>query len=200
YLVPLQYISASVVENPVKAGSHQQWIFLTPAYKELIDAEPNDQRSRVSFETYFDKGKNDTFQWVNKYAGTWENGTRIFDADIVVYRYADALLLGAEIENALGNTSAALSYLNSIAKRAYGVDNKYSGLSKTALDEAILLERKREFVAEGKLWWDFIRMGVVFDQVESLADQKDKKNILLWPVHDSSINTNSNITQTEGYN
>ena len=154
----------------------------------------------MSFETFFDQGKNDTFQWINKYAGTWENGTRIFDADIVVYRYADALLLGAEIENALGNTSAALGYLNSIAKRAYDVDNKYSALSKTGIDEAILLERKREFVAEGKLWWDLIRMGVVFDQVESLADQKDKPNILLWPVHDSSINTNPNITQTEGYN
>ncbi|NQD70198.1 RagB/SusD family nutrient uptake outer membrane protein [Sphingobacterium shayense] len=200
FLVPLQYISASVVENPVKAGSHQQWIFLTDSYKELLEAEADDQRSRVSFETFFDPGKNDTFQWINKYAGTWENGTRIFNADIVVYRYADALLLGAEIENALGNTSAALGYLNSIAKRAYGVDNKYSALSKTEIDEAVLLERKREFVAEGKLWWDLIRMGVVFEQVESLADQKDKPNILLWPVHDSSINTNPNITQTEGYN
>ncbi|MGO3807748.1 MAG: RagB/SusD family nutrient uptake outer membrane protein, partial [Sphingobacterium sp.] len=77
---------------------------------------------------------------------------------------------------------------------------KYSALAGAALDEAILLERKREFVAEGKLWWDLIRMGVVFEQVESLADQKDKPNILLWPVHDSSINTNPNITQTEGYN
>ncbi len=200
YLVPLQYVSASVVENPIKVGSHQQWVFLTPAYKELLAADSDDQRTKVSFETFFDKGKNDTFQWINKYSGTWENGTRIFDSDIIAYRYADALLLGAEIENALGNNAAALTYLNAIAKRAYGVDNKYSALSGQQLDKAILLERKREFVAEGKLWWDFIRMGVVFDEVESLADQKDKTNILLWPVHDESINTNPNIHQTEGYN
>lgn len=200
YLVPLQYVSSTVVENPIKVGSHQQWIFLTDAYKEQLTGEGDDQRTKISFETFFDKGKNATFQWINKYAGSWENGTRIFDSDIVVYRYADALLLGAEIENALGNTSAALSYLNSIAKRAYSVDNKYSALAGAALDEAILLERKREFVAEGKLWWDLIRMGVVFEQVESLASQKNKPNILLWPVHDSSINTNPNITQTEGYN
>ena len=200
YLVPLQYISASLVENPIKVGSHQQWVFLTQQYKDLLSAESNDQRTKVSFESFFDQGKNDTFQWVNKFAGTWENGTRIFDADLVVYRYADALLLGAEIENALGNSTQALTYLNSIAKRAYGVENKYIALTKETLDQAILLERKREFVAEGKLWWDFIRMGVVFDEVESLKDQKDKPNILLWPVHDSSINTNPNIKQTEGYN
>src|SRR5690606_28529411 len=200
YLVPLQYISTSLVENPIKVGSHQQWVFLTQQYKDLLSAESKDQRTKVSFETFFDQGKNDTFQWVNKYAGSWENGTRIFDADLVVYRYADALLLGAEIENALGNSTQALAYLNSIAKRAYGVENKYIASTKQGIDQAILLERKREFVAEGKLWWDFIRMGVVFDEVESLKNQKNKPNILLWPIHDSSINTNPNIKQTEGYN
>ena len=200
YLVPLQYISGSLVENPIKVGSHQQWVFLTPQYKELLSAESEDQRTQVSFESFFDTGKNTSFQWINKYAGSWENGTRIFDADLIVYRYADVLLLGAEIENALGNSAQALAYLNTIAKRAYGVENKYIASTKEALEQAILLERKREFVAEGKLWWDFIRMGVVFEEVESLKDQKDKANILLWPVHDSSINTNPNIKQTEGYN
>lgn len=108
--------------------------------------------------------------------------------------------MSAEIENALNNPTLALQNLNLIAKRAYGIDNKYVGLGKLQIDQSILLERKREFVAEGKLWWDFIRMGVVFTEVESLKSQKDKPNILLWPVHDSSINTNPNIKQTEGYN
>lgn len=200
YLVPLQYVSASVIENPIKVGSHQQWVFLTNEYKEFLAIEPTDQRTKVSYETYFDVGKQSTFQWINKYSGTWENGTRIFDSDLVVYRFADALLLSAEIENALNNPTLALQNLNLIAKRAYGIDNKYVGLGKLQIDQAILVERKREFVAEGKLWWDFIRMGVVFTDVESLKSQKDKPNVLLWPVHDSSINTNPNIKQTEGYN
>ena len=200
YLVPLQYVSAGVIENPIKVGSHQQWVFLTEDYKNLLSQEEGDQRTRVSFETFFDTGKQSSFQWINKYVGSWENGTRIFDSDLVVYRYADVLLLSAEIENALNNTTGALKQLNQIAKRAYDVNNKYVGLSKVQIDQAILLERKREFVAEGKLWWDLIRMGVVFDEVESLSSQKDKENVLLWPVHDSSINTNPNIKQTQGYN
>lgn len=200
YLVPLQYVSAGVIENPIKVGSHQQWIFLTEAYKDLLAGESNDQRTAVSYETFFDIGKQSTFQWINKYAGTWENGTRIFDSDLIVYRYADVLLLSAEIENALNNTTGALNQLNQIAKRAYSEDHKYVDMNKQQIDQAILLERKREFVAEGKLWWDFIRMGVVFEEVESLKSQKDKPNVLLWPVHDNSINTNPNIKQTEGYN
>ncbi|MDR2270133.1 MAG: RagB/SusD family nutrient uptake outer membrane protein [Sphingobacterium sp.] len=201
FLVPIQYVTPGLVENPIKVGSHQQWIFLTNNYKAFLTENPADTRTKVSFDTAFDKDKNLTFQWINKYAGKWVNATRIFDADLVVYRYADALLFSAEIENALGNGQLAVQQLNKIAKRAYGTDNFYAiGLPTNAINIAILTERKKEFVAEGKLWWDLIRLGVVFNEVESLKNQQSKKNILLWPVHDSSINTNPNIKQTEGYN
>lgn len=201
FLVPIQYVSPGLVENPIKVGSHQQWIFLTNSYKAFLTENTADTRAKVSFDTAFDKGKNLTFQWINKYAGKWENATRIFDADLIVYRYADALLFSAEIENALGNGQTAIQQLNKIAKRAYGTDNFYAaGLPTNDINTAILSERKREFVAEGKLWWDLIRLGVVFNEVESLKNQQSKTNILLWPVHDSSINTNPNIKQTEGYN
>ncbi|MFC3196851.1 RagB/SusD family nutrient uptake outer membrane protein [Parapedobacter deserti] len=200
HLVPLQYISTQYVENPIKVGSHQQWIFLTDAYKEFLSANASDQRTKVSFETFFDAPKNATFQWINKYAGSWENQTRVFDADIVVYRYADALLMSAEIENALDNTGLAIDRLNAIAERAYGTANFYSsGLSPEQVDREILNERKKEFVAEGKIWWDLIRFGVVFDEVPSLAGLEGESHILFWPVHNTSINRNPNIKQTQGY-
>src|SRR5690606_11304751 len=201
HLVPLQYISTQYVENPIKVGSHQQWIFLTDAYKAFLSENEQDQRTKVSFETFFDAPKDATFQWINKYAGSWENQTRIFDADIVVYRYADALLMSAEIENALDNLPVAVERLNAIAERAYGVENFYSpSLSPDQLDRAILNERKKEFVSEGKIWWDLIRFGVVFDEVASLAGKENQAHILLWPVHNNSINSNPNIKQTKGYN
>lgn len=199
YLVPLQYISPEFIENPIKVGSHQQWIFLTDEFKAFLEEDERDTRTNVSFETYFDEPKNATFQWVNKYAGSWENQTRVFDSDVVVYRYADALLLSAEIENALGNTSQAIQRLNEVAARAYGEDSYYaSGLSQQQVDQYILKERKKEFVAEGKLWWDLIRFGVVFDEVPSLGGRNSEQNVLLWPVHNNSINTNPNIKQTPG--
>jgi len=200
HLVPLQYISAQYVENPIKVGSHQQWIFLTDEYKDFLSANADDQRTNVSFETFFDEPKDATFQWINKYAGSWQNQTRVFDADIVVYRYADALLMSAEIENALGNSFVAIERLNAVAERAYGVAGFYpNGLPAQQIDRAILDERKKEFVSEGKIWWDLIRFGVVFEEVGSLAGRQNEQNILLWPVHNSSINTNPNIKQTPGY-
>jgi hypothetical protein len=98
YLVPSQYVSVEAIENPVKVGSHQQWCFYTEDYKALLSENKEDQRTIVSFETYFDEPKNATFQWINKFAGTWTNGTRIFDSDIIVYRYADAILFDTEIK------------------------------------------------------------------------------------------------------
>ena len=46
------------------------------------------------------------------------NDNRIYISDIPVYRYADALLMMAEIENGLNNPCA--SYINEVRKRAYG--------------------------------------------------------------------------------
>ena len=199
-LVPLQYISAQYVENPIKVGTHQQWIFLTDDFKNFLSENADDQRTNVSFETFFDAPKNTMFQWVNKFSGSWENQTRVFDSDIVVYRYADALLMSAEIENALGNSPLAVEQLNKVAARAYGVTDFYANtLSPQQIDDAILAERKKEFVAEGKIWWDLIRFGVVFDEVPTLVGRESEQNVLLWPVHNSSINTNPNITQTPGY-
>src|SRR5690606_21690214 len=163
HLVPLEYISAQYIVNPIKVGSHQQWIFLTDEYKHFLSTNANDQRTKVSFETFFDEPKNATFQWINKYAGSWQNQTRVFDADIVVYRYADALLMSAEIENALGNAPLAIDRLNAVAKRAYGITDFYpNALSPQQIDRVILDERKKEFVSEGKIWWDLIRFDVVF--------------------------------------
>ncbi len=199
YLVPSQYTSAETIENPVKVGSHQQWCFYTEDYKDFLSSDPRDSRTIVSFEAFYDAPKSQTFQWVNKFAGTWENGTRIFDSDIVVYRYADVLLFNAEIENALGNRSVAITELNKIAKRAYGVDNYYpTTLSAADVNNKILNERMKEFAAEGKTWWDFIRFSVVFTKVPGLVGRENEQNVLLWPVHSSSINSNPNIKQTPG--
>lgn len=194
FLVPLQYISAEYIENPIKVGTHQQWIFLTEDYKAFLSEDDRDRRTDVSFETFFDAPKNSSFQWINKFAGSWENQTRIFDSDIVVYRYADALLMSAEIEHALNNAPLAIERLNEVAERAYGVADFYpNSLSPQEIDRAILNERKKEFVAEGKIWWDLIRFGVVFDEVPTLAGRENEQGVLLWPLHDSSINTNPNI-------
>lgn len=200
WLVPSQYISPEYIENPVKVGSHQQWCFYTNEYKAILSENENDQRTIVSYQTFFDDKKNATFQWINKFAGSWENGTRIFDSDVIVYRYADAVLFDAEIKNAKNDRIGAVEALNRIARRAYAIDNFYSNtLTTLEIDELILKERMKEFAAEGKLWWDYIRFDVAFEKNSFLAGRENEQNILLWPVAQVSINKNPNLIQTPGY-
>lgn len=200
WLVAVQYVNdKSLVENPIKVGSHQQWVCFTPEFESFLKETPADSRAGVSIDSYHEEG-NQLFRWINKYLGEWSSDTRFWTSDIKVYRLAEAVLFKAEIENALGNQAAAFTELNKIARRAYGQDNYYSGsYSKEELDAIILNERLKEFSAEGKSWWDLIRFGVVFDRVESLQGRQGEENILLWPVNSNSLNANPNIEQTPGY-
>ncbi|MCG6190834.1 RagB/SusD family nutrient uptake outer membrane protein [Maribellus maritimus] len=201
WLVAIQYVNdQSLVENPIKVGAVQQWTTLTDEFEEFIYENPEDTRSTTTLETFTEDG-NRHFKWINKFVGEWTNETRYFTSDPKLYRFAEAILFMAEIENALGNTDAALTQLNRITKRAYGTDNYYSGsYSKEELDEIILNERLKEFTAEGKAWWDLIRFNRVFERVSSLVGRENEENILLWPLNVNTLNTNPNITQTPGYN
>lgn len=201
-LVAVQFIhTQSLINNPIQVGSHQQWVCFTPEFESFLYQNPSDSRAKVNIDTFTDPGNNIHFRWINKYLGEWIDGKRYFTSDIKIYRYAEAILFKAEIENALGNGAVAITELNKIAKRAYGIDNYYSSsLSKDSIDAAILNERLKEFAAEGKSWFDLIRFGVVFDRVKSLQGKEGQENILLWPINSESINSNPNITQTPGYN
>lgn len=78
-------------------------------------------------------------------------------------RYAEVLLILAEAEARLGTgvNTRALSLLNAVRNRAVtAVANQYTVLSftdKIALVRAILIERRIEFIAEGKRWADIHR-------------------------------------------
>jgi hypothetical protein len=200
YLVPSQYVSSEYINNPVQTGSHQQWCFYTQDYKTFLTSISADQRIKESFETFYDSSKNQTFQWINKFKGHWVNNTRVFDSDVIVYRYADAILMDAEIKLAENNIIGAIEALNKIAKRAYGQDNYYATtISAAEVKDAIITERKKEFCAEGKLWWDFIRLGVAFSENSYLKGRENEKNVLLWPISQNSINKNPTLKQTIGY-
>lgn len=78
-----------------------------------------------------------------------------FDAieDYMVVRYADALLMAAELHLINGDASA-LTYLNQVRERAYGnSSHNYSSLTF----ENIYNERKLELALEGIRYWDVLR-------------------------------------------
>ena len=95
-----------------------------------------------------------------KYLGHAEGSNRYYDSDVIIFRFSDAVLMMAEVENGLGNQAAAANYINQIRQRAYrGVNPPMFPVSDFATTElAILRERDKEFVGEGSRWFDLIRM------------------------------------------
>jgi len=177
-----------------------QWIDLSEYFVNNI-LKPSDVDSRTDITWQNVSSSTGSASYINKYIGEVFSGTRLPTSDLIVYRYAEAILFKAEIENALGNTPEALTQLNKIAKRAYGTDNYYSGLTKDQTDDAILDERILEFVLEGKSWFDMVRFGQAFQRISTLTGRESDNsgNVLLSPVAQDVLNRNHNIEQTDGY-
>lgn len=78
----------------------------------------------------------------------------------LIMRVADVILMQAEVKAELNKNEESLALVNQIRERAFGnSSNNLSGLSGEALKNAILKERKLEFVGEGQLRWDLVRSG-----------------------------------------
>lgn len=114
--------------------------------------------------------------------------------DFPIFRYADVLLMQAEILMHLGNTGEGLGYLNQVRARA-GVADLTELTPQTLLDE-----RARELYAEGYRRSDMIRL----DKNLYLGTRWEKPDVtpeyrLLWPVPQTQIDANPNLTQNDGY-
>jgi hypothetical protein len=77
-----------------------------------------------------------------------------------IIRYAEVLLNTAEAYSRTGNITQGLALLNAVRNRAVTTvaDRFTSFASSTALTQAILNERRIEFLAEGKRWGDIHRL------------------------------------------
>jgi len=138
----------------------------------------------------------------NKFLGQVIGSERIFENDVPIYRYADVLLLLAEAKNLLGEDPSG--EINQIRERAYGanyvVDNHgYSNGSQIDNTNAILDERYKEFVGEGKRWWDLRRAGdnFVISNISFLNSGDEFK--LLLPITTDMVGRNPALQQTPGY-
>ncbi|MFN0175513.1 MAG: RagB/SusD family nutrient uptake outer membrane protein [Saprospiraceae bacterium] len=91
------------------------------------------------------------------------------DANTYVIRYADVLLMLAEvIHRSNGNAAEAMGYIDQVRERAAGPGNN-TGNFKTAqmlmaekgwdLQQLIWYERRAELALEGDRWYDLVRSG-----------------------------------------
>ena len=165
----------------------------------------DDTRKNASFLEIYSKdqetGENKFYvSVVLKGKGLVRDGDRIFADDIILYRYADILLMKAEAKNALGQDPSA--EINEVRKRAYKdkyEEHIYVNSTKEANDAAILKERLLELAFEGKRWWDLVRFDKAFDLVPSLREHKGEDYMMLFPIPLSTISVEPKVTQNPGW-
>ena len=140
-------------------------------------------------------------EFIRKFNDALVPGIQAIDAGQINYpvlRYADVLLMQAEALNAQngGPTPEAHAAVNQVRTRA-ALPDLAPGLSQSAFLDAVLEERRREFVAEGHRWFDLKRNGKL---AETLADKgfvAGKHE--LWPIPQAAIDANRNLDQNTGY-
>lgn len=92
--------------------------------------------------------------------------------DLPVLRYADIVLLKAEVLYYLNQPDLALVELNRIRERAFGNDSHQYTMADIATEEAfldkLLLERRLEFAFENERWFDLVRTGRYMTELTSV--------------------------------
>ncbi len=120
------------------------------------------------------------------------------DDDWYVIRLAETILLRAEAKNELNDISGALDDLQIVRDRVnLPVKNL---VSKDAVSEAILLERRLELAFECYRWYDLLRTGKAISTMQNLGyTNAVAPRDLLWPIPQDERNRNPNLTQNPGY-
>jgi hypothetical protein len=143
-----------------------------------------------------------------KFLGTISANKRYFTDDWPVYREADRLLMLAEIVNAEGGDPT--TYIKQVRDRAFlpVVDPKpFVSSTKDANELAIFAERNKEFVHEGKAWYDLRRMKygsdpLVFISTSHKYGVLNKSTFpykILWPIEPAIWTNDPLVNQTPGY-
>ena len=143
---------------------------LDPKLTAAFDASTGDLRKDVTIDVANKKGK----KW----------GT--LDQDWIELRYADILLLHAEVLNETGSPAATvLKVLDPTVLN-----------TKDKIKKAILDERRLELALEGQRWFDLVRTGTVDSEMGLTVN----KNYYLFPIPNSEVLASGGvITQNTGY-
>jgi hypothetical protein len=117
-----------------------------------------------------------------------------------VLRYADVLLMYAEVINEQsGPTAEAYHAINLVRERAK-IPDLTTALSQSNFRDSVYRERRWELVQEGHRWFDLVREGKLVESVKKIPAKSavgDKHN--LFPIPQAEINVNAKITQNPGW-
>ena len=136
------------------------------------------------------------------------------DKDWPILRYADVLLLYAEVLNETEGPAAALPYINATRERAGLTDLTAAQVAnKHQMRMAIERERRLELAYENQRWFDLIRTNRVIEvMTEHWATENYyssitaetgpiilNESLILLPIPQKEIDIQQGITQNIGY-
>jgi len=134
--------------------------------------ETGDLRRALTVKTQFiaQNGQPDNANYFIKFREPGLALTNRYDWPInfPVIRYADVLLMYAEVLNNEGNTGGAVPFLNRIRQRA-GLAPLSTSMSASVFTAALRKERRVEFAGEGVYWHDLVRWNIAVDVINQAA-------------------------------
>lgn len=176
--------------------------------------------SNGATQNLFPRQKTGNFAYaaLNKYGDLTYDGTTTF-RNLILLRYADILLLRAEVENELNGPSAAYTFVNMVLSRARttstGNTTQPANWTTTSVPnqsvfrERIMKEREYELNGEGHEWFDMRRrnLGRFQEQINHHNDAttfygtlnnsdflfSNIETELLLPIPLSELSTNNKI-------
>jgi starch-binding outer membrane protein, SusD/RagB family len=141
-------------------------------------------------------------------------------AHMIIYRYADILLMKAEALNQIGSGQEALDLVYIVRSRARALEATNSNPTpndKNAVGDFIMEERARELAFEGKRWYDLLRnakrnnyerLSILLDMVaetvppdrqqSAIAKFRDK-NSHYFPIYFYELQTDKLLVQNPFY-
>jgi hypothetical protein len=126
------------------------------------------------------------------------------DQDWVMLRFADVLLMDAEIENELsGPTQEVYTAINSIRNRS-GLDDLATGLTQDQMRDQIRHERRIEMAYEGLRYYDLKRWKIAGEVLNNVTDgiipYIFEEKFYEWPLPQSEIDkSNGVLIQNDDY-
>lgn len=116
--------------------------------------------------------------------------TMNYGNNIRVYRFSETLLNAAELACLLGQDGSA--WLDQVRQRA--------GCKDTGSDQkAIIKERRKEFLGEGKRYWDLVRSGLAAETLKGASHEYRENdwtpNKKYWPIPQAEIDKDPALVQ-----
>ncbi len=112
--------------------------------------------------------------------------------DVPIFRYADILLMKAELLLRSGDAGGALEYVNMVRARS----NAEPVVEVTY--ESLMDERARELFAEGHRRTDMIRFGT-YGNPRWEKPEQSASHTTIWPIPQAQIDVNPNLVQNPNY-